>query len=290
MSKSEQLGSLKTVKLPQGTISYREVGSGEPIVFIHGLLVNGDLWRKVVPELKAHYRCIVPDLPLGSHEVGMAAEADLTPPGVAKLIANFITALELPPVTLVGNDTGGAFCQLVIDQYPQLIERLVLTNCDAYQHFFPAQIRILQWGGYIPGFVWLNAKLFNLGIGTKLMLKTLAKYPVDDQTIRSYLRTGLADKAVRRDLGKILRGISNRYTLDAATRFGNFKKPVLLAWSPKDLYFSRKDAVRLSQDFPNARLEFIENSLTFVPEDQPQKLAELIEEFIAKSVASKIQV
>src|SRR5947208_13344393 len=104
MSISAELGQQHEVRLPQGAIRYRERGGGEPIVFIHGLLVNGDLWRKVVPELSKDYRCIVPDLPLGSHERAMSEDADLSPYGVAKLIDDFLAALDLRDVTLVGND------------------------------------------------------------------------------------------------------------------------------------------------------------------------------------------
>lgn len=290
MSKSELLGSRKTVKLPQGTLSYREMGSGEPVVFIHGLLVNGDLWRKVVGSLETGYRCIVPDLPLGSHEIGLEAGADLTPPGVAKLIADFITALELPPVTLVGNDTGGAFCQLVVDRYPHLIARLVLTNCDAYENFFPLAFRFLQWGGWVPGFVPLIAQLVKIDFGAKLVMKTLTRYPIEEEIIRSYARSGLANKAVRRDLGKVLRGISNRYTKAAASRFASFDKPVLLAWATQDLFFPKKYALRLSRDFPNARLVFIEDARTFVPEDQPEQLAQHIAEFLAKPASLSVRV
>ena len=61
------LGEAKELRLPQGTVRYRDVGSGSgpPIVFVHGLLVNSLLWRKVVPSLAGERRCIVPDLPLG---------------------------------------------------------------------------------------------------------------------------------------------------------------------------------------------------------------------------------
>src|SRR5437773_12372991 len=131
MSMSDQLGERKEVSLASGTIRYRERGSGEPIVFVHGLLVNGDLWRNVVPELSKDFRCITPDWPLGSHELPMSPDADLSPPGVAKIVADFIAALELEDVTLVGNDTGGAVCQLVVTEYPDHIARLVLTSCDA---------------------------------------------------------------------------------------------------------------------------------------------------------------
>ena len=77
-------GANAEARLPQGTIHYRDTGSGEPIVFVHGLLVNGGLWRKVTPALSREFRCIVPDLPLGSHRTPMAADADLSPPGVAR--------------------------------------------------------------------------------------------------------------------------------------------------------------------------------------------------------------
>src|SRR3954454_18378020 len=125
MSISEALGEQHEVNLPQGTIRYRDRGQGPPIVFVHGALVNGDLWRKVVPELAKDFRCVTPDLPLGSHEIPMPANADLSPPAVAKLIADFLAALDLTDVTLVGNDTGGAMCQLVVTSHPERIGRLV---------------------------------------------------------------------------------------------------------------------------------------------------------------------
>src|SRR5687768_18540816 len=74
MAISESLGQKKEVQLPQGTIEYRERGTGEPIVFVHGALVNADLWRKVVPGLAKDYRCIAPDLPLGSHTRPLRSE------------------------------------------------------------------------------------------------------------------------------------------------------------------------------------------------------------------------
>src|SRR5215212_1436107 len=100
MAISEALGQQKEVQLPQGTIEYRERGTGEPIVFVHGALVNADLWRKVVPALAKDFRCIAPDLPLGSHRRALSPAADLTPPGAARLIADFLAALDLDNVTL----------------------------------------------------------------------------------------------------------------------------------------------------------------------------------------------
>lgn len=109
---------MQEVSLPQGTIRYRDSGNGEPIVFVHGLLVNGSLWRRVVPLLEPDFRCIVPDLPLGSHSEAMDPQADLSPPGLAQIIDQFAAALGLDRVTLVANDTGGAISQITAATTP----------------------------------------------------------------------------------------------------------------------------------------------------------------------------
>src|SRR5919107_2714406 len=105
MSVAEALGRTQEVRLPQGVVRYRERGEGRPIVFLHGFVTNGDLWRKVVPALCEDYRCIAPDWPLGSHSVPMDPDADLSPPALATLIHEFLASLDLTDVVLVGNDT-----------------------------------------------------------------------------------------------------------------------------------------------------------------------------------------
>ncbi len=130
------------IQLSQGTVRYRDEGAGPPVLFVHGVLVDGRAWDRVVPRLTDRARCIVPDLPLGAHQVPMPADADLSPLGLARLIVELIERLELDDVTLVGNDTGGALCQLVAAHHPQRLGRLVLTNCDSFEHFPPKQFRL----------------------------------------------------------------------------------------------------------------------------------------------------
>src|SRR3954452_7491138 len=140
------------VQLPQGPVRVREEGEGPPIVFIHGLLADGRLWDDVVAPLKASARCIVPDLPLGAHRMALKRDADLTPYGLAKLIADLLAALELHDVTLVANDTGGGLSQILVTRHPDRVGRLILTPCDAFENFPPKMFRPLQYlGGYVPG-------------------------------------------------------------------------------------------------------------------------------------------
>ncbi|HKQ76277.1 MAG TPA: alpha/beta hydrolase [Blastocatellia bacterium] len=272
----------RRVRVPQGSVCYREFGTGAPVVFAHGLMVNGALWRKVAPRLAKRYRCIVPDWPLGSHNVTLNSDADLSPPGLARLIVDFLAALRLEPVTLVGNDTGGALCQIAAAEYPERIARLVLTNCDAFDNFLPPTFRYLQWGARIPGFVFLTAQAMRWPAVRRLpnAFGLLTKRPLERAVSDAYVGPVISNPAVRREVSKVLKGISPRFTQAAATKLADFRKPVLLAWAPEDRLFPFAHAQRLSEIFPDARLERIENSYTFVPEDQPERLAGLIDAFM----------
>lgn len=280
---------MNEARLPQGTIRYRELGAGEPIVLVHGFLTNGELWRDVAPRLATDFRVVVPDWPLGSHEVPLTPGADLSPLGLAQLIADFLTQLELEDVTLVGNDTGGALCQLVAVHHPARLGRLVLTPCDAYENFLPPMFRPLQALARIPGAVFAIAQSLRPRAVRRLPFAYgwLAKRRIDDAVSDAWLAPALSDRRVRGEIAAILKGISNRYTLEAAERFGEFTKPVLLAWAPEDRFFKLRYAERLAKAFPNARLERIEDSLTFVPLDQPERTANLIAEF-AREPASAL--
>src|SRR5262249_37104928 len=143
VEKEEKMMIVNRVELPQGPVRYRESGTGDPIVFVHGLLVDGELWRDVASRLQDDYRVIVPDLPLGSQEEALPPGAALSPPGLARIVADFLEALDLRDVTLVGNDTGGAICQLVVTEHPERVKRLVLTPCDAYEEFPPPTFKPL---------------------------------------------------------------------------------------------------------------------------------------------------
>lgn len=274
--------AVRTVELAQGTIHYREIGDGPPVVFVHGLLVNGELWRNVAPVVAdAGYRCLVPDWPLGSHPEPMRAEADLTPPGVAEIIAGLLDALDLTDVTLIGNDTGGALTQLLMVRRPERIARVVLASCDGLEFFFPKPFNLLPPLAAVPGSMWLLAQTVRLRALHRLPLTFgwVAKRPIADDVVDSYLLPSRRDPAIRRDLRKFLRGVHRRHTLEAADGFGRFTKPVLLVWAAEERLFPVAMARRLAARLPDAQLTLVADSYTFIPEDQPAELARHILEF-----------
>jgi pimeloyl-ACP methyl ester carboxylesterase len=273
------------VTLPQGTIAYGETGpsDGKPVVLVHGFLVDGELWRKVLPGLEGSLRCIVPDLPLGSHRTAMAEGADLSPPGLAKLIADFVAELELEDVTLVGNDTGGALCQLVVTRHPERVGRLVLTPCDAYENFLPPAFRYLQLLARVPGGVGMVAQTMRIPANRRMPIAYgwLSKSRIPSDVLAHWTEPIIHDKAVRADARKVLAGIDKRYTVEAAGKLREFDGPTMLAWATEDRFFKPKFAERLAADIPGSRLEWISDARTFVSEDQPERLAELIGGFAA---------
>jgi pimeloyl-ACP methyl ester carboxylesterase len=280
------IGERKEARLRAGTIAYYEAGSGPVLLFVHGVLANSALWSKVVPLLSDRFRCIVPDWPLGSHSIALGTE--LSPYMVADMIGELIDELALEDVTLVGNDTGGAFCQMVVTRHPDRIGRLVLTPCDAYDNFPPRFFKYLLAPAGLPGgaLVMLQPMRFRAIRNSPMGFGWLSKKGIDREITDSWLRPARTDRGIRRDLAKVMRGVHPRYTLEAAERFGEFDKPVLLVWTPEKDFFKWEHAEALSKAFPDARLERVEDSYTFVSEDQPERLARLIAEFARRPVAA----
>jgi pimeloyl-ACP methyl ester carboxylesterase len=275
----------QTVELPQGSIRYRESGTGEPIVFVHGLLVNGRLWERVVPSLSEDHRCIVPDLPLGSHRTPMKPDADLTPTGLAAMVAGLIEHLGLERVTLVGNDSGGAISQLVATHHPEKVGRLVLTNCDMYDVFPPKLFAYLGVVARIPGGITATAQSMRIKPlrRSPLAFGVLTKKRLDNDLLEDWIRPGLESAEIRRDTRRFIRGMDPDYTIQAAKDLESFDAPTLFAWAPEDRWFKVELAERLAGSMPDARVVRIPDSKTFVSLDQPERLAQEIGAFMRET-------
>ena len=277
-ARGEALGEERVARVPGGSLRYWERGEGPPVVFVHGLLVNADLWRLVIPVVAdAGYRCLAPDWPLGAHDLPVP-DADLSPPGLAAMIAAFLEELDLSDATIVANDTGGGLTQIVMANHPERIGRVILTPSDSFERFFPPVFSFLPWLARVPGAVTVLSQVLRLRALHRLPFTFgwVSKRPLPREYVDSYLGPSRRDAAVRRDLARFLRGVHRRYTLAAAEKLPEFDRPVLLAWAEEDRLFPLSLAHRLAEVLPNARVVQIADSYTFVPEDQPDVLADLI--------------
>jgi len=271
----------KEIDLPAGRIRYREAGEGKPVVFVHGFLVDGRLWDGVVDALSDRYRCFAPDWPIGAQQIAMNPDADLSPPGIAALIDSFLAALELDDVTIVGNDSGGAMSQVLVTRHPQRIGRLVLTNCDTHENFPPGIFKAMPPLAKLAGGMAVLSAPFRIGALARAAFKPFARTTIPPELIDSWMRPSLSDPGVKHDAKKVTAGMSKRYTLEAAEKLSGSQLPALLTWAPGDRFFPISYAERLAKEMPNARLVEIPDARTFVPLDQPQRLAEEIAAFVS---------
>ena len=269
------------IELPAGRIRYREAGEGKPVVFVHGFLVDGRLWDGVVDALSGRFRCIAPDWPIGAQQVAMNPDADLSPPGIAAIIDNFLEALDLEDVTIVGNDSGGAMSQVLVTRHPERIGRLVLTNCDTHDNFPPGIFKAMPPLAKLPGGMTVLSAPFRIPAPGPRRLQALRQDADPGRTSSPPgWQPGLHDPGVKHDAKKVTAGMNKRHTLEAAEKLSSSELPLLLTWAPGDKFFPIRYAERLAKETPNARLVQIPDAATFVPLDQPQRLADEIATFV----------
>jgi pimeloyl-ACP methyl ester carboxylesterase len=270
---------LAVADLQQGRLAYRAAGpaasSSPPVVFAHGVLVDARLWEAVAERLAAEgIRSYAPTLPLGAHQWPMHPDADLSPGGIAQLMLDFIAALGLSDVTIVGNDTGGAICQVVLGADTSRIGAAVLTDCDAFGTFPPRALAPLFQALRHPGLVACLAsglRLEKVRHGP-LAYGPLSSGPIDRGLTRDWVQP-LASKDIRRDLAKFARGVHPRVLLEAASRFSQFTGPVRILWGEDDPFFRTELGRQLSEAFPRATLSTVPAGRTFLPLDHPGELA-----------------
>jgi pimeloyl-ACP methyl ester carboxylesterase len=270
------------IDLPQGRIRYRLAGPSystrPPVVFVHGLLVNSELWTGVADNLAAYgVRCYALDLPLGSHPIALRPDADVSPVGVARLIIAFLEALGLTDVTLVGNDTGTALCQFVIDIDASRIGRLVLTNGDAFDQFPPPSLGPVFKLARRPAGVYALISIMRPTPIRQRVQGQNASRPLDPELTRRWITPALAQRGVRRDTAKFLRGVDPAELLEVSSRLQRFTKPVLVLWGDADRFFPIELAHRLRRVFPDAGIVEIPCGRTFFPLDEPQRVADEIQ-------------
>ncbi|HEX6108445.1 MAG TPA: alpha/beta hydrolase [Ktedonobacteraceae bacterium] len=273
---------MQEIELSAGTIEYEDTGGSGPIVvLLHGLIMDGSVWRHVVRELRTDHRCVVPTMPFGGHRRPMRADADLSLRGLARLEAEFLEALDLRDVTLVGNDLG--LFQVTAGEYPERIARLVITSCEAFENIPPGLPgHTLAFAAKLPGGLNALAQPMRLRALRRLPLALgwMAKRPIPHEITDAWLRPLLTQRNIRRDLLKYLHNYNKGDLLAAAERLRSFDRPALVIWAAEDRVMPPAHGRRLAALLPHARLVEITDSYTLIPEDQPGELVRAIRQFV----------
>jgi pimeloyl-ACP methyl ester carboxylesterase len=274
---------MPTVTIPAGTLHYRTAGPATsttpPVVFVHGFLVDSRLWDGVADRLAASgIRSYLVDWPLGSHRTPMLPDADLTPTGVARMINDVLDTLGLDDVTLVGNDTGGAICHLLLATDSRRIGRVVLTNCDAFENFPPKVFLPLFQAAKRPRLtaILLAPMRLRLLRHSPLAFGLLMRRPHDPDLTRHWLTPAMTDRRIRHDIARFARGLDRNALLAASPRLRDFNGPARIIWGTADRCFTLTTAQRLAAAFANGELIEVPDVSTFVPVDEPGAVTDAV--------------
>jgi pimeloyl-ACP methyl ester carboxylesterase len=280
-----QVGAgMKQIELSAGTIEYEDTGGDGPVlVLLHGLMMDASLWDGPIAGLSADHRCVAPTLPLGAHRHAMRADADLSLPGIARLVAEFLDRLDLQDVTLVGNDTGGALVQLLMSQDAERVGRVVLASCDAFDNFPPGLTgRTLVLTGKLPP--WMFGLFMQ-----QMRVRALRRLPIafgwltkrGDAATARWMKPVTTQPEIRRDAVRVLRAAAAdaHFLLEAAECLPGFHRPALMVWASGDRVMPPEHGRRLAGLLPQGRLIEVDDSYTLIPLDQPARFAQIVREF-----------
>jgi pimeloyl-ACP methyl ester carboxylesterase len=251
--------------------------------------MGASLWRELTERLAGEaLSCLAPTWPLGAHAEPMTDDAQLTMEGVAAMVSELIEALGLEDVVLVGNDTGGAIAQIVATTAPERLGALVLTSCDAFEHFPPPILKPFIAAAKFPPAFRAAAAPLRTRLARRRAFGALAHADID-HLVREWVTPALTDSRIREDLRRFTASLDQESTVRAAARLPEFTKPALIAWSADDAFFPVEDGRRLADALPESRFEVINAARTFSMIDQPDALAGLIAEF-ARSAQRTVTV
>jgi pimeloyl-ACP methyl ester carboxylesterase len=262
----------RSVQTASGRISYTEQGAGPVALFVHGVLLNGHLWRHQLAHLSDIRRCIAVDL-LAHGDTEIAPDQDVSVTANAKMLKEFLDALKIEQVDLVGNDSGGGIAQIFAALYPERVRSLTLTDCDAHDNWPPEAFKpflAMAAAGGLRG--TLDAILSDKSVyRSPQALGPAYEHPerLTDDSIEKYLRPLVRTEQRTRDLQRFLAAFDNKHTLAVEARLKTLKAPTLIVWGTDDVYFDVKWSRWLADTIPGARrrVEF-KGARIFFPEER----------------------
>ncbi len=284
----------KSVSTPYGEIAYVEKGSGPAALFVHGVLLNGYLWRDSIEALSSTRRCIALDL-MGHGATKTPAEADMSFDAQAAMIASFLDAVGIDQVDLVANDSGGGIAQIFAANNPQRIRSLVLTNCDTHDNYPPPGLGPLigaAKAGQLAaiGKNWIeNPEALQSSFGVAYERPDQFTEERVQERVQMYLVPLFANEEATRKLERFIASEEdNTPNVRIEPKLRQLEAPTLIMWGTDDIFFDKKWAYWLKDTIPGAR-EVIEvpGGRVFFPEERPEFFAEQVRRFWQTEAVTK---
>jgi pimeloyl-ACP methyl ester carboxylesterase len=277
LSKSNPIIARASARTNSGTIAYRACGAGPAALFVHGVLLNGYLWRHQLTQLADIRRCIAPDL-LGHGDTEILPQQDVSVSANAEMLAQFLDTLEIDAVDLVGNDSGGGIAQIFATRYPQRVRTLTLTNCDTHDNWPPEPFKPFlanAAAGHLKDALMAmrSDKSFYRSVEALGLAYERAE-DVSDDTIEGYIEPFLRSEERTKDLERFLSAFDCRYTTEIEAGLRKFAAPSMIVWGTDDIFFDVKWADWLAEAIPGVRRSIrYQGARIFFPEERGEEFS-----------------
>ncbi|WP_219849355.1 alpha/beta fold hydrolase [Gordonia jinghuaiqii] len=283
MGDVSEVATMRQVATPAGVIEYAEEGAGPPVVLLHGLLMDHTVWDSVIPLLPKGFRYIRPVLPLGSHRIPLADDADLSMDGMVGLTADVLDALDLRDVTLVHSDWGGSLFLTALG-LDSRIGRMVILPCEAFENFPPGLPgKMATLAVRLPGGLALAARQLRIGWLRRqpMLWGWMVNRPVDPAQMRRWTEPTLSDPLIRRDVTKyVTTEFDDAELIRKTEALAGFEGEVLVVWSPDNRVMPPDHGPRLADLLPRGRYVGIPGAAVLLMLDQPAAVAAHIGGFL----------
>lgn len=263
------------VTTPSGRISYTEAGTGPAALFVHGVLLNGHLWRHQLAALSDVRRCIAVDL-LAHGQTEIAPDQDVSVTANATMLREFLDALQIDQVDLVGNDSGGGIAQIFAALNPSRVRSLTLTDCDTHDNWPPEAFKpflAMAAAGGLRGA--LDAMLADKDFYRSAQaLGPAYEHPerLTDESIEAYLRPLVSTEQRTRDLERFLAAFDCAHTMAVEPELRKLSAPTLIMWGTDDVYFDVRWSRWLAEAIPGTRrVVELDGARIFFPEERAEE-------------------
>ena len=264
-----------------GNIAYREAGSGPVAIFVHGVMVNGHLWDRLIERLVDVRCCIAVDI-LAHGATPARADQDLSFDAQAGMLAAFCLAMKFDRVDVIANDSGGGIAQIFAARHPELIRSLVLTNCDTHDNWPPKQAEPLHRLAIEGGLGAIGQRMLEDVAFARAGFAAGFEHPdqLSPEDFRTWLEPLFNSPASARNLERFIISFDNKQTVAVEPLLRKLEAPTLIVWGTSDVFFPVAWAYWLRDTIPGARdVVELDGAKLFHPWERPAELAAALRNF-----------
>ncbi|TCO54119.1 alpha/beta fold hydrolase [Actinocrispum wychmicini] len=271
--------AVQTIEVDGRTLGYRELGSGHPVLLLHGWPTSSFLWRRVMPPIARTHRVLALDLPgFGASDKPVDGRYDFA--DFERAIDAFLDHLGIDQVAVAGHDLGGPIATHWALTRPGRARGIALLNTLLYPEFSPAVVEFV----------------------TMLRRPDSREKATSPEGLSEIMRQGVADQAnlpdgvlaevvapfesqdARLALARAGIGLAPAGFVEIAAQLPSLDVPVRVVYGERDRVLPdvAETFARLQRDLPAAQITGLPDCGHFLQEEDPDTVGTLLAEFFSR--------